>query len=150
MKKNNKGFTMLETLITSTLIISTLVFLYVQFNNLKRNYDDNFRFNTVQGIYNAKELVKFYKNNPGAQCDFSTNPCINPLNSDSTRMYTILNIKNSIMMSDLTSNTIDYSKILSACNQNCQRFISKIKTNTSNTRLVVIYKDNTFASVLIK
>ena len=64
MKKNSNGFTILETLITSTLVISTLVFLYVQFNNLERNYDDSFRFNTVNGIHKAKELSKYYQANP--------------------------------------------------------------------------------------
>ena len=54
MKKNNKGFTILETLITSTLIISTLVFLYVQFSNLKQNYQESFEFNTVRGIHKSK------------------------------------------------------------------------------------------------
>ena len=68
MKKNSNGFTILETLITSTLVISTLVFLYVQFNNLERNYDDSFRFNTVNGIHKVKELSKSYQANSSKKC----------------------------------------------------------------------------------
>ena len=151
MKKNNKGFTILETLITSTLIISTLVFLYVQFNNLRRNYNDSFQFNTVEGIHKAKELAKFFKNNEKLQCDFNTSPCINYADTTEKRnLFNVLGIKNSILMSDLKSDAADYTVLDSACDEKCQKFIKKVKTDTSNTRLVVIYNDGTYASVLIK
>ena len=135
MKKNSNGFTILETLITSTLVISTLVFLYVQFNNLERNYDDSFRFNTVNGIHKAKELSKY-----------SISICLN----ESNDVYDILNIQNSYLMSDLKKSEIDFSKIQDTCDEGCKRFIKRIKTDTNDIRLVVKYNDGTYASVLIK
>lgn len=51
-KSNNKGFTLIETLIVSTFIVATLVFLYTQFTTIKRNYNYTFKHNTVVGIYN--------------------------------------------------------------------------------------------------
>ena len=146
MKKNSNGFTILETLITSTLVISTLVFLYVQFNNLERNYDDSFRFNTVNGIHKAKELSKYYQINPDKKCAYGVSICLN----ESNDVYNILNIQNSFLMSDLKTSEIDFSKIQDTCDEGCKRFIKRIKTDTNDTRLVVKYNDGTYASVLIK
>lgn len=146
MKKNSNGFTILETLITSTLVISTLVFLYVQFNNLERNYDDSFRFNTVNGIHKAKELSKYYQANSDKKCAYGVSICLN----ESNDVYDILNIQNSFLMSDLKTSEIDFSKIQDTCDEGCKRFIKRIKTDTNDTRLVVKYKDGTYASVLIK
>lgn len=146
MKKNSNGFTILETLITSTLVISTLVFLYVQFNNLERNYDDSFRFNTVNGIHKAKELSKYYQANPDKKCAYGVSICLNPSND----VYNILNIQNSFLMSDLKTSEIDFSKIKDTCDEGCKRFIKRIKTDTNDIRLVVKYNDGTYASVLIK
>lgn len=53
-KNNNKGFTLIETLVVSTFIVATLVFLYTQFTTIKRNYDYTFKHNTVVGTYNIK------------------------------------------------------------------------------------------------
>lgn len=153
MKKNNKGFTILETLITSTLIISTLVFLYVQFSNLKQNYQESFEFNTVRGIHKAKELAKFYKNNKSLRCTFSsTTPCVNSNVSSSPDqlLSNHLDIKKSILMSDYSDYNIDYTSVSSVCDENCQKFANKVRTNTTYARLVVIYSDGTYASVLIK
>lgn len=147
MKKNNKGFTMLETLITSTLIISTLVFLYVQFNNLKRNYDDSFKFNTVEGIHKAKQLTKYYKAK-SASCDYISAPCTISYADSVTDKF---GIEGSILMSDLSSSTIDNEDLPSICGDDCKKFIKKLKrTDTTNPRLVVIYKDGTYASVLFE
>ena len=53
MKKNEKGFVLLETLIVTTFVVSTLIFLYTQFSNIKTSYDASFRYNTVEGLYDA-------------------------------------------------------------------------------------------------
>ena len=49
-KKNNKGFMLVETLIVATFLVTTLLFIYVQFNNITRTYDTSFRYNTVNGL----------------------------------------------------------------------------------------------------
>ncbi len=56
---NNNGFMLLETLIVSTVILGTLVFLYVQFVNVKSSYEVSFTYNTIPGIYMSKELGEF-------------------------------------------------------------------------------------------
>ena len=65
MKKRNKGFILLETLVVSTFIITVLIYLYIQFTNLKKSYDISFRYDTISGLYGAKEIDKFINNNYG-------------------------------------------------------------------------------------
>lgn len=60
MKKfNKKGFVLLETLVVSVFIISTLVVLYVQFVNLKKGYDTSFKYDSVSNLYGLKQVDNF-------------------------------------------------------------------------------------------
>lgn len=60
MKKlNNKGFMLAETLIVSTFVAGVLIFLFIQFTNLGKAYDDSYIYNTPEGLY-ALEDVKEY------------------------------------------------------------------------------------------
>jgi hypothetical protein len=56
MKKNVKGFMLFETLVVSTFVLGTLIFLYVQFSAVKRNYDITFKYNTIQDLYYIKNI----------------------------------------------------------------------------------------------
>src|SRR5574344_208529 len=80
-KLGNKGFMLLETLIVSTIILSTLIFLYIQFTNIKKGYDISFKYNTVSGLYMAKEISDFLvdsgTSNLSEQLDNSTTGYIN-------------------------------------------------------------------------
>lgn len=150
MKKNNKGFTMLETLIASTLIISTLVFLYVQFNNFLTSTHESFEFNTVEGIHKARQLAQYYKKHPSFQCNsYIEKPCINDRTTVS-EIYQLLGVSNSILIYDSPSQNLDFSSVNSICNETCQKFIKNVRTDTSETRLIVIYNDQSFATMLIE
>lgn len=58
-KMNNKGFMLTETLIVSTLLITVLLIVYVQFKSLDRKIADSFEYNTVSSLYNLYN-VKLY------------------------------------------------------------------------------------------
>ena len=151
MKKNEKGFTMIETLVASTLIISTLIFLFVQFNNLKRNYDDNFKFDSVQSIHEVKQLLNFYKIHTNYLCEgYTSKPCKNEKNADVTSIYNLLNIKESFIVYDLKSQNLEFNDISTDCTYTCQKFMKKSRTNQNSGRLIAIFKDNTYASIIIK
>ena len=59
MKKKCKGFTLLETLMVSVFIASALVYLFIQINNIKTNYDITFRYDTIPGLYGCQEVDQF-------------------------------------------------------------------------------------------
>lgn len=61
MKKNEKGFTLLETLVVSTFVVGTIVFLFSQFVVIKKNYTRSLKYDNVDDIYIAKNLKQFFE-----------------------------------------------------------------------------------------
>ncbi len=60
MKKREKGFMLVETLVISTLVSTVLVMFYVQFNNIVKNFSNDFKYNNVNDMYavqNVKEII---------------------------------------------------------------------------------------------
>ncbi len=62
-KMNKKGFMLLETMVVSAFITTVLVYLYVQFSNLKRNYETSFKYDSVDGLYAVREIDKYVNGN---------------------------------------------------------------------------------------
>lgn len=61
MRKNNKGFALVETLLVSVFILTTLIFLFVQFRSVKQSFDESFNYDTVSGMYAASNFANFLK-----------------------------------------------------------------------------------------
>lgn len=59
MKKNRKGFTLIETLLVSTFVIGVLVYLFVQFSNIKKNYDISFERDTIPSLYYVQNIGSY-------------------------------------------------------------------------------------------
>lgn len=59
MKKDKRGFTLIETLVVSTVIIAVVVFLFAQFSKLRKSYESSFKNNNMVAIYNTKNINKF-------------------------------------------------------------------------------------------
>ena len=58
MKKNTKGFMLVEFLVVSIFVLGTLIFLTVQFNNINKSYNRSFKYDTVSNLYSAKNIRK--------------------------------------------------------------------------------------------
>lgn len=58
-KKNNKGFMLTETLIVATLLITVLLFMYIQFKNVMRSYEQSFKYNTISDLYALNNIKKY-------------------------------------------------------------------------------------------
>ncbi len=59
MKKSKQGFTLTETLVVSTFVIGTLVYLFVQFSNIKKNYDISFERDTIPELYYVQNINSY-------------------------------------------------------------------------------------------
>lgn len=59
MKKNNRGFTLVETLVVSAFIVGILIFLFSQFSRLKSSYEASFEYNTVPALFSAKNVNRY-------------------------------------------------------------------------------------------
>ena len=59
--KNSKAFALVETLIVSTIIATILMYVFIQFNKVESKYDESFRYNGVDNLYNL-DSIKGYIN----------------------------------------------------------------------------------------
>ena len=165
-KLGNKGFMLLETLIVSTIILSTLVFLYIQFTNIKKSYDISFRYNTVSGLYSAKELGDFLidngtttlsttlQNNVNFYVNITNNTYV-PGNKDLyDKLIIDMNIGVAVYVDD---DLTEFKKYLnsdkveaSTFNEEFKKYIMNLQTNaTEKDRIIIKFKDNTYASILL-
>lgn len=176
-KKNNQGFLLVETLIVSTFIASTMIFIFVQFRRINTEYNRSFTYNTVEGIYATKEMNKFILNNGYAriveymsgrtQNGETAKPELyaeiyNETHGCSSlyvyevdycnRLMKDLNAKQVIVTaSDLT----DFRNKLDSYDEfdtNMKRFMKYIKFDTGDAeigrrRTIVSFKDNTYATL---
>jgi len=58
-KMNNKGFMLAETLVVTSFVAGVLIFLFIQFTNLSKNYEDNYKYNTVENLYALEDMKDF-------------------------------------------------------------------------------------------
>ena len=61
--KNNKGFMLVEALVMSMIVIGTLTFMYIQFQNISRSYEKSFNYNTITDLYITNEVKNYLINN---------------------------------------------------------------------------------------
>lgn len=59
MKKREKGFMLVETLVVSTLVSVVLIALYVQFNNIVNNFNRDSYYNSVNNLYATQNIKNF-------------------------------------------------------------------------------------------
>lgn len=175
MKKNEKGFTLLETLIVSTVVVGTLIYLFTQINNVKTNYDISFKYNTIPGLYGAKNIVDYLNENGYTTLitalnnssdnfiEIKDNSLIDNGDEDYfdalkkvEKISLILFVKDDVSSlkekvnacydSDTTNNT-------AICNKNSglKKFIRDLSTDAfqDTYRIIIQYSDLTFASVEI-
>lgn len=165
MKKiNNYGFMLVETLVVSTFIFSTLVFLYVQFRTVNNSYKTTYDYNTVNSLYytNAikkyvldagyKELTTAMENSANKYIDITTCPVeyLNEINY-CQELFETLKVKQVIFthqdLSDLKQYLLQTKKFDDVFNN----YIDFIRYDSEATdyRLVVSYMDNTFATLKV-
>lgn len=61
--KNNKGFLLAESLVVSTFVLTVLIFLFVQYQNLMTTYKNNSDYNNPEAIYNLGSAGQFLSAN---------------------------------------------------------------------------------------
>lgn len=158
MKKNCKGFVLLETLIVSTFILGTLVFLYVEFSAVKRSYDISFRYNTVPGLYYAKEMTSYLKeigysnlepimeNNNYidiTSCEYFDLMCSNIVKHIGAKKVIYVGNKLNNLKSSLQGN---YDK--GVFDGELKKFILQLSDETTDRKRIIIeFNDSTFATI---
>ena len=63
MKKNNKGFMLVEVIVTSVVIVTTMIGLYSIFNGLYISYESKGSYYNIDSIYATKSMVNYLMDN---------------------------------------------------------------------------------------
>lgn len=53
------GFMLIETLIVSTFITGTLLYVFIQFNQSYHHYNKTFNYNTINNLYNTLQIKNY-------------------------------------------------------------------------------------------
>jgi len=159
-KMNNKGFMLIETLIVATFLVTTLLFIYVQFNNITRTYNNSFKYNTVNGMYNVKNIIQ-YINNDGIDNLKNTlvgdniyyidiTSCPNTYFSETEYCNILMNASNVKTVLFTNENLVTLKNNTDGLNQTMIDFINYINyETTTGYRIIIEFNDNTFASLKI-
>lgn len=167
MKINNRGFLLAESLIVSTFVLTVLMLLYIQFDNLTTNYKNSYNYNNVESIYDLSSVSNYLLANNYNLSDklTETTPyviiykdescnidagiidpfCDNLINKmdAKTIIYTSSDI--SIIQNYISSH--DDTNI----NQSFREFISRVETNTiqNKGRLFAEFNNGTYATIAL-
>ena len=153
--KKNSGFMLFETLIVSSLVLGTLVFLYVQISTIKKTYNESFKYNTIEGLYKAKLLADYLEKTGYSDivesmgngyykditdCTLAGSLCTKIVNNS--------NINSVLFTSqDITQFKGELNNIL--LNNNLKKYIKYLKNTKKGFeyRLIIAYNNDTYASV---
>ncbi|MDD2181405.1 MAG: hypothetical protein PHW32_03435, partial [Bacilli bacterium] len=58
-KRKNLGFMLTETLIVSTFVTASLLYMFIQFRQVYQNYDRTFSYNTINSLYAVNQIKKY-------------------------------------------------------------------------------------------
>ena len=155
MKKlNSNGFMLAETLIVTTFVAGILIFLFIQFTNLGKAYDDSYIYNTPEGLY-ALEDIKEYVNtdtdlllyideNIATMKYIDLTDCSLFTNKEyCTNLFDLENIDKVF----ITTNDFD-KEYITGYNEDFNIFINKIVNEGSKKyRLVASFKNGMFATL---
>ena len=127
-------------------VLGILVFMFLQIKTIINGYDKSFSYNTIPGIYHAREIGKFVKNNEYAtlieQVDENGFVVLNNTNATYTSIFNTANVKNLVISSGDLS-------LLKADNSLSPKFQNYIKTltNSKEYKLIFEFNDDTFTTI---
>ena len=154
MKKNNSGFALVETLIVSIVVATILIYIYVQYTTLQNNYDESFRYNDVDDLYELEQIKNYINTMPSDMKSTITN-------SINTNSYAIITINSGFdfveqVLDDIGAkyliityadpNDIDTTDL----SNNVKKMLKKINNKSSNYRLIIEYENNNIATMTFK
>ena len=165
MKKNNRGFLLAESLVVSTFVLTVLILLYIQFNNLTTNYKNSYNYNNVESIYDLSSVSDYLLNNNYNLSNQLTasKPYVVVYKNGSCNMDAgIIDTFCDNLINKMDAKTVIYTssdisiiqkyvseKGDSNINQKLREFISRVETNTvqNKGRLFAEFNNGTFATI---
>ena len=166
MKKfNNKGFLLVETLVSATFVLTVLIILFLQFKNLIINYNNSYKYNTVENVYTLGSIKNYLINNGNLnEFDFGGESYIKIADENSK---TCQNLPENFMNQTFCDILIESSNIKtiiytdeshfdglklngnSGIKEGMKKFIKQLKS-TGKSRIIAEFDNGTFASIVVE
>lgn len=148
------GFMLVETLVVTIFVSGVLLFLFIQFSNLSKSYEESFKFNTVEDLYalddikdyieSDQEVLSIIDNIISTDKYIDITDCAIFKNQDyCSELLKLENIKKIyVAENDIESNSINEN------DEAFKQFIFKIKpTGNHKYRLIANFNDSTYATL---
>lgn len=153
-KINNDGFMLAETLVVTSFVAGVLIFLFIQFTNISKNYEDNYTYNTVDSLYALEDIKDYLLEDSIAFSTIETelnnkdyinitNCSIFENNDYCLKLFEIENVdqvivsKNNFNKNNFENNDIDFLT-----------FVKKISVKGNEKfRLIASFKNSTYATL---
>lgn len=154
-KMNNKGFMLTETLIVSTLLITVLLIVYMQFKTVNRNISNSFSYNNVSSLYNLYNVKLFIEqeNFTSIVAVLDTKDYVDITDCSNVYFNNENYCKNIISTASITQLIVAKENLYSIIqnkpfDESMNDYISKITYETKEGyRLIASFSDGTYASV---
>lgn len=147
MIKNNKGYMLTETIIALTVVATVITFVYaIVMNNYIKQDNEMTKYNTINGLYIAKEVDKtFYGDieNLKSQVSNATGKYIDITNKDQT-ILNPLNIKKIYFSKYNVTSVRDDAGIP---NNVKKQLKSESYDDRCNYRYLIIFNDDSYSTI---
>lgn len=162
MKKNNKkGFIMAETIAVSAVVVTILVIIYAQFSSVYNSFYKTFKYNSVNNLYLARNVKNYVANNLNENLinslngdtyyvDLSSCP-LAYLNNHSycKALYEASDIETVIFTHENLDLLKESLNEVNVFKESMNNFIKYINYSGDGYRIIIEFKDNTFATLLL-
>ena len=129
---------MAETLIVTTFAAGVLIFIFIQFTNLKQNYEISYKYNTIEGLYALEDIRNYILSDPGIVSKIESS-----LDSSD-----YIDIKNCSGFTDIVTKNDIPNKNIKAFDKPFRDFIKKINgKGNSKYRLIASFNNSTYATL---
>lgn len=158
-KSFNNGYMLTETLLVSIFVCGVLIFFYIQFSNLNKNFSYSFSYNTVEKLYALEDIRTYLLFDDSYYSDIKVlveeTGMVDLIKSESLTISYPLYFEELIDKLDIKTILItkDYIPNLNIdeYSSKFQRFIKLIKGDQEsyNYRILAEFNDNKFSTILI-
>lgn len=155
-KKLSSGFMLVETLIVTTFVSGVLLFLFIQLATLNNNYDNSYKYNTIEDLYALRNIKNYISNDPSSLDIIKTHVDENGF-LEITDCSMFLEINYCLKLLELsnvktifiTQNNIN-KDLFNSYNDGLKNFINKINGDGDNKyRILAEFNNSRYATIRI-
>jgi len=153
-KKCNSGFMLAETLIVTLFVATVLLFMFIQFSNLSKTYNESYTYNSVEDLYSLKNVKTYIENDSNALSYIKTNVTYKKkLDISNCEIFTDKEYCLKLFELEqidkiiVTTNKVNYD-LFKNYKTKFKKFINKIgKQGEQKYRIIASFNKETFATI---